>query len=238
MLARKRIAKTTAAALLAATLIVAAGCGSQPAQSESASIPSAAASSAASASASSASAAASSASASAASESASAASSEEPNVYTNEYFGIEFNVPEGWSFVEQSTISNMNSLIATASANASLDMIAMKADQSQIVIASIEDASSATAGMTAEDYLDAQAKEIIAGLGDNYSYTSDSATVTFNGIDRELPAVIMNINAGEMHLYIAQAVAEKDGAFLNVVAMGATQDEVTSAFGNFHAIVK
>lgn len=49
MLARKRIAKTTAAALLAATLIVAAGCGSQPAQSESASIPSASASPASSA---------------------------------------------------------------------------------------------------------------------------------------------------------------------------------------------
>jgi predicted RNA-binding protein with RPS1 domain len=129
----------------------------------------------------------------------------------------------------------LNEVIAAASANAEVDMVAMNADKSQIVIAGIETANDKTAGMTAEKYLETEEQEMTASIGGNYSLTTNSAEVTFAGIDRKLPASITTLNVNGATLVICQTVAEKDGSFFSAIAMGASEDEVTKAFENFAA---
>lgn len=212
-------------------------CGGGAASSSAAASASASADSA-SASAASASASAEPASAFAEEASDSAAASnviEGVDTYTNEAFGIKFNLPEGWLFIDTSAVASINAIAATASENAELDMVATNAEQDQIVVVGIASPSAENADMTAEQYLESQEEEIKDGLEGNYTYTSESATVTFDGIDRELPASIINLDLDGNQLAICQAVAEKDGHFLNAIAMGADQDEVTSSFKSFSA---
>ncbi len=216
----------TLAMMLSLTLVLTA-CGGNASSS--------AASASASASAASNSTAASSASASTSSATSSSAAT--ADTYENEFFGIAFNLPKGWSFTDTKTLQGINSVIATASQNAELDMVAMNADQSQIVIVSIEAPDSANTGMTAEKYLEAQNEQVKSALDGNYTYSTVSATITFEGISRELPASITTLNVNGTQLCICQAVAEKDGYFFNAIAMGANQDEVSSAFENFKAAV-
>lgn len=224
----KTIGKIAVLAMTMSLAFVLTACGGSASSSAASS---SAASSSASASAASTSASASSASASAAS--ASAAS--DANAYVNDFFGLKFNLPEGWSFVDAASLKGANEVIAAASANAQVDMVAMNADKNQIVIAGIEAASDKTAGMTAEKYLEAEEQEMTASIGGNYSLTTTSAEVTFAGIDRKLPASVTTLNVNGANLVICQTVAEKDGSFFSAIAMGASEEEVTKAFENFAA---
>ena len=70
------------------------------------------------------------------------------------------------------------------------------------------------------------------------SAASSSASITFEGIERELPAAVTNLDVNGAKLSICHAVAEKEGAFFNVIAMGATQDEVVKAFESFAAVTE
>ena len=221
----KTIGKIAVLAMTMSLAFVLTACGGSASSS--------AASSSASASAASASA-STSASASSASA-ASSAASDDANAYVNDFFGLKFNLPEGWSFVDAASLKGANEVIAAAAANAQVDMVAMNADKSQIVIAGIEKASDKTAGMTAEKYLEAEEQEMTTSIGGNYSLTSTSAEVTFAGIDRKLPASITTLNVNGAKLVICQTVAEKDGSFFSAIAMGASEEEVTKAFENFAA---
>lgn len=242
----RTIGKIAALAMTVSLALVLTACGgsasssaaSTSASASAASASASAASESASASAASASAASESASASAASASAESASTTaaDANVYTNEYFALKYNLPEGWSFVDTSALKNANGVVAAASENAEIDMVAMDANQSQLVVVAVESPDSKTAGMTPEKYLEAQEELIKAGLGGNYSYNSTTAEVTFNGIDRTLPALLMNIDANGAKLAICQTVAEKDGAFFNAIAIGASEEEVTKALEGFAAV--
>ena len=226
----KTIGKITVLALTLSLAFVLTACGGSALSSAASSSASASeASSSASASAESASASADSASASASTEVADA------DVYENDYFGIKFNLPEGWSFADVNAIKGVNDVISTASKNAELDMVAMNADQSQIVVVGLETPSDDNAGKTDEDYLNAQVEEMEAALEGNSASSTVSATVSFEGMERELPAVITNLDVNGVKFCICQAVAEKEGAFCNAISMGATEDEAVKAFESFAA---
>lgn len=159
-------------------------------------------------------------------------------MYVNEFFGIKFYLPEGWSFVDKSAIEDLNNVAATASENAELDMLAMNADKSQVMLVSVEAPNEANAGMTAEQYLEAQEETMKENLEGNYSYSITSATLTFEGIDRELPMIMMNLNVNDVEVFICQAVAEQDGCFFNAVSVGSSEDEAINAFESFTAIIQ
>ena len=158
----KTIGKIAALAMTLSLAFVLTACGGSASSSAASSSASAsAASSSASASAESASASADSASASTSAESASAsaesasASAEsasastaaaDADVYENKFFSINYHLPEGWSFADVSAIKGSNDVIAKASENAELDMVAVNADQSQIVVVGIESPSDENAG--------------------------------------------------------------------------------------------
>ena len=229
---------SSSAASSSASASAASSSASASAESASASAESASASAeSASASAESASASAESASASAESASASTAAAD-ADTYENQFFGINYHLPEGWSFADVNAIKGSNDVISKASENAELDMVAVNADQSQIVVVGIESPSDENAGKTAEDYLDAQVEAMESALEGNYSYSTTSASITFEGIERELPAAVTNLDVNGAKLSICHAVAEKEGAFFNVIAMGATQDEVVKAFESFAAVTE
>ena len=231
---------SSSAASSSASASAASSSASASAESASASADSASASTSAesaSASAESASASAESASASAESASASTAAAD-ADTYENQFFSINYHLPEGWSFADVSAIKGNNDVISKASENAELDMVAVNADQSQIVVVGIESPSDENAGKTAEDYLDAQVEAMESALEGNYSYSTTSASITFEGIERELPAAVTNLDVNGAKLSICHAVAEKEGAFFNVIAMGATQDEVVKAFESFAAVTQ
>jgi hypothetical protein len=264
-LSMKTIGKIAALAMTLSLMFVLTACGGSSSSSAASSSEASDAASSAAASSESASASAESASAESASEesasadaaaeaseeSASAEASEEASadasesesiaaadadVYENEFFGIKYRLPEGWKFVDVNEIGGVNDVISTASQNAQLDMVAMNEDQNQIVVIGIEEPEDSNAGKTAEEYLQAQVEQTQAALEGNYSYTASDATVTFNGMDRELPAYITNLDINGVQFSICQAVAEKEGYFFNAIAMGANQDEVVSAFSSFVAM--
>ena len=195
--------------------------------------------SAASSSAPSASAASASASSSAAASSASAAAQsaiEDADTYSNEFFGIEFDLPEGWSFVDVSTLQKMGDLATAAAEGRSLDMVASAADQSNAIMVSIEEPKSTNANMTAESFLEAQQTEMENDLEGNYSYTANSATITFNGMSRELPAVMTDVTVNGGHFFVCRAAAEQEGHFFSAIAIAATEEEVTDTFEHFKAL--
>lgn len=135
-----------------------------------------------------------------------------------------------------SDIKNFNDIISAITKTAELDMVATNAAGNQMVIVTLEAPTAANASKTAEQYLEVLAEGTKADLGGNYAYTSTSATITFQGLNRELPAVITNLDINGTKISMCEAVAEKDGYFFNAIAIGSTEDEVTKAFENFSAI--
>ena len=115
-------------------------------------------------------------------------------------------------------------------------MIASSADQNNMVTVGIVEANGSTTGKTAEEYLANQQEKMKEGLEGNYAYTTTDATITFDGMNRELPASITDLTVNGAHLFICQAVAEKDGSFFNVVALGESEDGVTNTIKSFKAL--
>lgn len=230
----KTIGKIAALAMTLSLAFVLTACGSS--SSSSAASSASASASSASAAASSASAAASSAS-TAASSAAASSSAEAPDTYTNEAFGIEFNLPEGWKFVDASSLKEMNSIVSSVTGSEGVDMIATNADGSTAVIVGIVEPSSETSGKTAEDFLKTQVDQLTQAMqGGNYAYTSTDAEITFNGMTRTLPANIASITIEGQTLVMGQAAAEKEGYFLDIAVVSTSEDAVMKTFEAFKAI--
>lgn len=227
----KTIAKIAALAMTLALAGALTACGSSASSS--------AASSAASASAASTSAQAASttaaSSAAAASQTASAVgeAAEAPNEYVNDFFGIAFELPEGWSFIESTALENANAQLAKM-AQGSLDMIAQSADGSTAIVVAIEEASAGNAGQTAETHLEAIVDETVSSVeGSSVSYVSNSATVDFEGVNRSIPATITKMTSDGQEMWIGQACAAVDGNFFDITVIGTSEEAVNQAFTNF-----
>ena len=117
-------------------------------------------------------------------------------------------------------------------------MAATSAEKDCVVIVTVEEANGSNAGQTAEEYLAAKTDQITSNLEGTYSYSTVDATVTFQGIDRELPATITNLSANGVNVVLGQAVAEKDGDFFCVIVTGQTEEQVTNVFESFTAIIE
>ena len=163
----------------------------------------------------------------------------EADSYKNEAFGLRYVLPEGWKFADTASIKETNSALANAAGGASIDMAATNADGSAVVIVAIVEPGDETTGKTAEDYLKSQVADMEKGVKESSAtYTSEEAEITFNGLDRKLPANIETITQGDQTLVIAQAVAEKEGYFMDVISMGIDKDEVVKTFESFRAIAE
>ena len=160
----------------------------------------------------------------------------EGDTYTNETFGIVFNLPSGWTFTDVSGLKGIGGIVETATKEAELDMMALKADSSQLVVIDLETPNSTNSGMSAEQYLEAQVEKTKAGLDGTYTYTTTSASMSFDGMTRELPAAVTNLDVNGAKLVICQVVDQKDGNFLNIIAMAGSEEEVTKTLENFKAI--
>jgi len=114
-------------------------------------------------------------------------------------------------------------------------MIAAAPDGATSVIVALAEPSSATTGKTAADFLKTQVDDMQKALQGNFSYTSNDAEITFNGLTRTLPANITTMTIEGASLTLGQAVAEKDGYFLDIIVVGASEDDVLNAFKAFRA---
>ena len=233
----KTISKIAVLALSLALAGALSACGSSASSSASAASASSASASAASETASAASASASAAStdaassAAAASESAQAASTSD--YYKNDYFGIIFNLPEGWTFVDASSIESMNAQLSGLG-QGEADMIASANDSSMAVVVTVEEPGESTAGQDAETHLDAAVEKTLESVqGSNVSYVSNGATVEFEGVNREIPAMITKVANDGAELWIGQACAEVDGAYFNISIIAPTEEDVNAIFTYF-----
>ena len=233
----KTISKIAVLALSLALAGALSACGSSASSSASAASASSASASAASETASAASASASTAStdaassAAAASESAQAASTSD--YYKNDYFGIIFNLPEGWTFVDASSIESMNAQLSGLG-QGEADMIASANDSSMAVVVTVEEPGESTAGQDAETHLDAAVEKTLESVqGSNVSYVSNGATVEFEGVNREIPAMITKVANDGAELWIGQACAEVDGAYFNISIIAPTEEDVNAIFTYF-----
>ena len=227
-----KIAALATSLSLSLALVACGGAASSSASSSAAS----ASDSAAAASSSSAAADSASSSAAADSTSSSSVAASEADAYRNEAFGIGFILPEGWKFADAASIQGTNGTIASATSGASIDMAATNEEAGASLIVAIVEPSNETAGKTAEDFLKGQVDEMEKNLKDNnVSYTADEAEIEFNGLDRKLPANVATITQNGQELTIAQAVAEKDGAFMDIVSLGTSKDEVLNSFSSFRS---
>lgn len=247
----KHIGKIAALAMTLSLAFVLTACGggasssaaSSAASSASASSASASAASASasSASASAASASAASASASSAAASASSASAQnldaEINEYTNDFFGIEYDLPEGWTFSTIEQIANMNVAIQEGGSDMKIELIAEDAAQQAMVIVTTHPAGGSTAGLDAAAFLDKHATEMVQSFkGENVSYEATDATVTFNGLTRELPAKVFNGTTNGAPFCMVVAVAEKEGNFMGITAFSISEEAAMNAIKSFSAI--
>ena len=233
----KTISRIAVVALTLALAGALSACGSSASSSASAASASSASASAASETASAASASASAAStdaassAAAASESAQAASTSD--YYKNDYFGIIFNLPEGWTFVDASSIESMNAQLSGLG-QGEADMIASANDSSMAVVVTVEEPGESTAGQDAETHLDAAVEKTLESVqGSNVSYVSNGATVEFEGVNREIPAMITKVANDGAELWIGQACAEVDGAYFNISIVAPTEEDVNAIFTYF-----
>ena len=232
----KTISKIAVLALSLALAGALSACGSSASSSASAASASSASASAASETASAASASASAAStdaasSAAASESAQAASASD--YYKNDYFGIIFNLPEGWTFVDASSIESMNSQLKGLG-QGEADMIASSNDSSMAVVVTVEEPGESTAGQDAETHLDAAVEKTLESVqGSNVSYVSNGATVEFEGVNREIPAMITKVANDGAELWIGQACAEVDGAYFNISIVAPTEEDINAIFTYF-----
>ena len=233
----KTISKIAVLALSLALAGALSACGSSASSSASAASASSASASAASETASAAGASASAAStdaassAAAASESAQAASASD--YYKNDYFGIIFNLPEGWTFVDASSIESMNAQLSGLG-QGEADMIASANDSSMAVVVTVEEPGESTAGQDAETHLDAAVEKTLESVqGSNVSYVSNGATVEFEGVNREIPAMITKVANDGAELWIGQACAEVDGAYFNISIVAPTEEDINAIFTYF-----
>ena len=232
----KTISKVAVLALSLALAGALSACGSSASSSASAASASSASASAASETASAASASASAAStdaasSAAASESAQAASASD--YYKNDYFGIIFNLPEGWTFVDASSIESMNAQLSGLG-QGEADMIASANDSSMAVVVTVEEPGESTAGQDAETHLDAAVEKTLESVqGSNVSYVSNGATVEFEGVNREIPAMITKVANDGAELWIGQACAEVDGAYFNISIVAPTEEDINAIFTYF-----
>ena len=222
---------TTLAASLSLSFVLAACGGSSSSSSASSSASSASDSAAASS--------VSSETTSSVATSASSSSSvdlSQATTYENEAFGIKYDLPEGWKFTDAASLAETSSVIRSAASSSAIDMVATNADNTTNVILAVIDPSEETAGKSAEDFLKAQTDAMQEGLEGNFSYVSDEAEITFNGIDRKLPAMLTTITENGKTLVVCQAVAEKDGHYLNFLSVGTTKDDVLDSFSSFRSV--
>ena len=233
----KTISKIAVLALSLALAGALSACGSSASSSASAASATSASTSATSETASAASASASAAStdaassAAAASESAQAASTSD--YYKNDYFGIIFNLPEGWTFVDASSIESMNAQLSGLG-QGEADMIASANDSSMAVVVTVEEPGESTAGQDAETHLDAAVEKTLESVqGSNVSYVSNGATVEFEGVNREIPAMITKVANDGAELWIGQACAEVDGAYFNISIVAPTEEDINAIFTYF-----
>ena len=219
----KTIGKIAALAMVLSLAFVLTACGGSSSSSAASSASASSSSASASASASSASA---SASASASSDSVSAS---EADTYVNEYFGIQFNKPADWSFMET---ADLNGTMSSMASNASVDMVAASSDSSSSVVVCTETGGTGTAA----DRLKEENEQIESSLSGDYSISTTEATITFEGYTMELPATFATITANGTSFCIGTAFAEKEGNFLEIITFGADEDAATKAFEYFSAI--
>ena len=130
----------------------------------------------------------------------------------------------------------MNTPAANVTMGEGVDMVATSADGATSVLVGIVEPSAQTTGKTAEDLLKSQTEELQKSLEGNYTYTSEEADITFNGMTRTLPASITKVTMEGKSIVLGMAVAEKEGYFLDVVVTGTSEDDVVNAFKNFKAI--
>lgn len=230
-------ASSSAASSASASSASAASASASASESSASAASESAEASSASAEAASASAEAASASAEAASASAEASSAAAENdLYTNAYFGIQFDLPEGWKFVNADELATLSEALGAATTGASAEMIAASA-AGDIVTVNLQMANDETAGLDADAFLEKEIETVTGSItGDNVSTKVESGSITFKGIDRELPARIVNITNGESTYCIVEAIAEKDGNFLSIMSMGATEEAANASFSNFSSI--
>ena len=137
--------------------------------------------------------------------------------------------------MDAESLAKTNASVSKLTSDDSVDMVAASADGTTAVIVAVTEPNAQNTGKTAQDFLDAQVKELESGLQGTYAYESSSADITFNGMSRTIPAAITTITAEGKTLVIGQAVAEKNGAFLDVIVTGTNEADVTKAFEAFKA---
>lgn len=228
----KTISKVAALAMTLALAGALSACGSSASSSAAASSAAASSSSAAASSAA-ASSSAASASASAANASTTSPSAEKADLYKNEFFGIEFELPEGWTFTEQSALSSANEQIAAIAQGSEIDMIAKSSDGTSMVMVAIESPTAENAGQTAEAHLGAEVEHMTTTATGVSSYESTGATIDFGNTGRSIPATVTHFSANGSEVWICQACADKEGHFLDITAIGPSEEAVTSTFSNF-----
>lgn len=174
--------------------------------------------------------------ASGASTSASASSNEVADMYTNEYFGLQFDMPEGWSFADK---SNYQTGDVGSDAGTKVDMAATSADQKESVIVAVEAQGGPSAGKTAQAVVEQSTNELTESIsGGNASYTSSTATITFQPTNKEMPASITTITIDGKSVCTGIAVDEKDGNFIHIVVSAPTEADVNAIFSAFSTPVQ
>ena len=193
-----------------------------------------------SASSSSSSAASSSASSSAASSSSSLSENTTgADYYENKAFGINFRPLEGWIFTDITTLNNSSSPIVSTANSDEIDMVAASPDMKSAAIVAIVPPNDSNAGKTADQVL----KEQLEGMKTAFEqkkvdYTIEETEVTFEGLSRKLPGAVITVKSDGQEIVMAQAVAESDGYFMEILVGAQDKDSINGVINQFKAVAQ
>ncbi|MBR3225512.1 MAG: hypothetical protein IKF78_09330 [Atopobiaceae bacterium] len=186
------------------------------------------------------SAASSSASSSAASSSASVSeNTTDADHYENKAFSINFRPLEGWTFTDITTLNNSSSPIVSTANSDEIDMVAASPDMKSAAIVAIVPPNDSNAGKTADQVLKDQLASMKAGLDEKkVDYTIEETEVVFEGLDRKLPGAVITIKSDGQEIVMAQAVAESDGYFMEILVGAQDKDSINQVINQFKAVAQ
>ena len=242
----KTFGKVAVLAMAMALAVVLAGCGGS-ASSSAASSASASSASATSASASS-TAASTTASSTSASTSASAASSATAAVfkagkvngdtYTNEFFGVKFVAPSGFTFNDASKMAEMNAAIGSSLTDESItkalengaayfDMACANENGTNVNVTIEHGGSTGASALTPEQYLNVAKESLADQLKSSGAEVKDVEVTTFkNAAGKDLASMKVTLEVQGVTLYEQLICLKAGDYFMNITATSQNQDDL------------
>ena len=145
--------------------------------------------------------------------------------YENAYFGVAFDLPEGWVFLDATA---QQSSLSEAGADAKIEMVAAPSDGSGQIVITVEPLNEQNANQDEATHAAGLFGESVAG--------GEITDVTITLGTREIPAKMVTLEANGQKVVALAAAMKGDDGFLDIVLTAPSQEEIGAVINNLIAL--